>query len=233
MGGGSEDEATMKQLAQRAFREALAAVDIGAALEKNLARDGNLLHVSGLAIDLRDFDSVLAIAFGKAAFAMAEGFAKILGPEYHPEGIMVVPQAPVRELPGWKTFIGGHPVPNAASFEAGQTILERLCRCDERTLIFFLISGGGSSLVEWPLDPAMNLADFQALNAALVTGGASIEEINALRKHLSATKGGRSSCRGAAVDEDHVRDQRRSPRRGISSRLGTHAARSDDGSRRS
>ena len=71
-----------------------------------------------------------------------------------------MPQAPARELPGWRTFVGGHPVPNAASFEAGRAILDRLSRCDERTLIFFLISGGGSSLVEWPLDPAASLRGF-------------------------------------------------------------------------
>ena len=73
----------------------------------------------------------------------------------------------------------------------GSAILERLARCDERTLLFFLISGGGSSLVEQPLDPSVTLADFQQLHSALVTCGAPIEEINVVRKHLSATKGGR------------------------------------------
>jgi glycerate 2-kinase len=184
----------MKDLARHVFREALAAVDIGAALEKNLVRHGSHFHVADLVIDLREFDNVLAIAFGKAAFAMAEGFTEILAPEYRPEGILVVPQAPSHELPGWKTFVGGHPVPNAASFAAGRAILDRLSRCDERTLIFFLISGGGSSLVEWPIDPSATLADFQALHAALVTCGASIEEINTVRKHLSATKGGRMAA---------------------------------------
>jgi len=82
-------------------------------------------------------------------------------------------------------------VPNAGSFAAGQAILNRLARCDERTLIFFLISGGGSALVEQPLDPSQSLEDFQKLHAALVTCGASIDEINTVRKHLSATKGGR------------------------------------------
>jgi glycerate 2-kinase len=184
----------MKDLARQVFRDALAAVDINAALEKNLVRSGSQLQAAGRTIDLREFDSIVAIAFGKSAFAMAEGFARILAPEYHPEGILVVPHAPARELPGWRTFVGGHPVPNAASFEAGRTILERLRKCDQRTLVFFLISGGGSSLVEWPLDPQQSLADFQALHAILVTCGASIEEINVVRKHLSATKGGRMAA---------------------------------------
>ncbi len=184
----------MKDLARQVFKEALAAVDIGAALEKNLARHGSHIHVSDLVIDLREFDTILAIAFGKAAFAMAEEFTEILAPDYSLEGILVVPQAPARDLLGWETFVGGHPVPNPASFEAGRAILDRLSRCDERTLVFFLISGGGSSLVEWPIDPSASLPDFQALNAALVTCGASIEEINTVRKHLSATKGGRMAA---------------------------------------
>lgn len=74
---------------------------------------------------------------------------------------------------------------------AGRAILDRLARCDEDSLIFFLISGGGSSLVEQPLDPAWTLSDFRTLHSALVTCGASIEEINVIRKHVSATKGGR------------------------------------------
>ena len=74
--------------------------------------------------------------------------------------------------------MGGHPVPTVESFAAGKAILERLARCDEQTLVFFLISGGGSSLVELPLDPGVTLADFQKLHSALVTCGAPIEEIN-------------------------------------------------------
>jgi hydroxypyruvate reductase len=69
--------------------------------------------------------------------------------------------------------------------------LELLAGTNARTLIFFLLSGGGSALVEQPLDPAIDLGDLQDLNGLLVTCGASIGEINAVRKHLSAVKGGR------------------------------------------
>ena len=181
----------MKNLAQRVFRETLAAIDIPATLEKTLARSGSRIHAADATIDLRDFSPILAIAYGKASFAMAEGLACALAPDYPPEGILVVPGASPRELPGWKIFAGGHPVPNAGSFAAGRTILQRLALCDDRTLIFFLLSGGGSSLVEQPLDPGVTLEDFQKLHAALVTCGAPIDEMNAVRKHLSATKGGR------------------------------------------
>jgi hydroxypyruvate reductase len=70
-------------------------------------------------------------------------------------------------------------------------VLDLLKRANERTLVFFLMSGGGSALMELPLDPAVGLEDVRALNRLLVNCGASIDEINAVRKHLSAVKGGR------------------------------------------
>jgi glycerate 2-kinase len=181
----------VKQTAQRIFRETLAAIDIPATLERKLARNGSSIRAGDISIDLRDFRSIVAIAYGKASLAMAQGLVRILAPQYSSEGILVVPTAPPAELPGWTSFIGGHPVPNESSFAAGRAILNRLARCDEHTLVFFLISGGGSSLVELPLDPAVTLSDFDQLHSVLVTCGAPIGEINAIRKHLSATKGGR------------------------------------------
>lgn len=181
----------MKQTSRRIFRDTLAAIDIPASLERKLARSGCRIRVGADRIDLGEFSRIVAIAYGKASFAMAWGLSEALGPEYRPEGILVVPAAIDGQLAGWKTFLGGHPVPNAMSFAAGRAILERLARCDEHTLVFFLISGGGSSLVEQPLDRAVALEDFQKLHSVLVSCGASIEEVNTVRKHLSATKGGR------------------------------------------
>jgi glycerate 2-kinase len=182
----------VKQTAQRIFRETLAAIDIPAAMERKLARSGSSIAAGPKArIDLRDFDSIIAIAFGKASHAMAQGFVRVLSPDFRAEGILAVPAALPVESPSWQIFRAGHPLPNAESLAAGHAILDRLRRCDDRTLIFFLISGGGSALVEQPLDPTVTLADFQQLNEALITCGSSIEEINTIRKHLSATKGGR------------------------------------------
>jgi glycerate 2-kinase len=181
----------VKQTAERVFRETLAAIDIPAAMERKLGRSGSSIAAGNGQIDLRDFDSIVAIAFGKASHAMARGLANVLAGDFPIDGILVVPAALPSELPGWEIFRGGHPLPNAESFAAGRAILERLASCDPRTLVFFLISGGGSSMVEQPLDPHLTLADFDQLNAALITCGAPIEHINVVRKHLSATKGGR------------------------------------------
>jgi glycerate 2-kinase len=181
----------VKEAAKRIFRETLAAIDIPVVIARRLARSGTRILSGSSAVDLRDFREIVAIAFGKAAFTMACGLSEVLAPEFRPDGILVVPAAAPHELPGWRTFVGGHPTPNAASFAAGRAILDRLSRCGENTLILFLVSGGGSSLVELPIDPDVTLGDFQQLHSALVTCGAPIGEINTVRKHLSATKGGR------------------------------------------
>ena len=188
----------MKKTAEHVFQHTLTAIDIPAALGRKLDRRGSLISAGGSSdIDLRSFREIVAIAFGKAALAMARGLHEILTPEFPPDGILVVPASLSSPLAGWKTFVGGHPLPTAESFAAGRAILDRLARCDERTLIFFLISGGGSSLVEHPLDAGVTLADFQQLHSALVSCGAPIEEINVVRKHLSATKGGRLAAAAA------------------------------------
>ncbi|MFZ0737409.1 MAG: DUF4147 domain-containing protein [Candidatus Acidiferrales bacterium] len=181
----------MKQAAQKIFRETLAAIDVRDAVASKLGRDGPFIQAGSQQIDLREFREIIAIAYGKAALGMAEGLAEVLAPDFHVTGILVTPSAPSYRLPGWEVFAAGHPVPTSESLAAGRAILNRLKQATQKSLIFFLLSGGGSSLVELPLDPKISLDDFQKLHHALVTCGAPIEEINAVRKHLSATKGGR------------------------------------------
>ena len=120
----------MKQIAQRIFRETVAAMDVRGSVGRKLTRRGSLLEFNQKTLDLGGFREILGIAFGKAAFSMAAGFCDVLATEYRPEGILVVPAAPPRPLPGWKTFIGGHPVPDQGSIAAGRAILERLALCD-------------------------------------------------------------------------------------------------------
>lgn len=180
----------MKEVAQRIFRETLAALDISVTFERRLARRGSRIYAGGSEFDLRKFETIVAIAFGKASLPMANALTRILS-DFRLEGILVTPSQPPHPLAGWQVFVGGHPVPNEASFTAGRAILDRLAECHRHTLVIFLISGGGSSLVDLPLESNVTLEDFQRLHKALVTCGASIDEINTIRKHLSATKGGR------------------------------------------
>jgi hydroxypyruvate reductase len=181
----------LKQLAREIFHETLAGIDIPSAMRQKLARTGSRMDFEGENVDLAAYERIVVIAFGKASVAMARGFAELVGTDFSFEGILVAPHEMVAEVRGFRAMAAGHPIPDEGSVAAAQAIIDLLSGCDGRTLIVFLISGGGSSLVELPHDPAISLEDVQELNRLLVSCGASIAEINAVRKHLSAVKGGR------------------------------------------
>jgi len=192
----------LKQLARQIFHETLASIDIPAALQRKLQRKGTVLLCGGTKVDLRHFEKLRVVAIGKAAHAMVEGLTLVLAPFLRIEGVVSAPTAARRPLAGMKYFVSGHPVPNADSWRAAEAILALLKRCDEKTLVFFLLSGGGSALVELPLDASQTLEDVQQVNRALVTCGAPIEAINTVRKHISAIKGGRlaaAACNATKV----------------------------------
>jgi hydroxypyruvate reductase len=106
-------------------------------------------------------------------------------------GIVAAPVPPVSQLSGFRYFLGGHPIPNQDSLRAGQAVLKAFSTLPEKSLIIYLISGGGSAALEAPIDKEVSLEDLAATYQALVLSGAPIAEINAIRKHLSALKGGR------------------------------------------
>jgi len=183
--------ADLKQLARQIFHETLAAIDIPATMQRKLRRAGTRLLCDGKIFDLREFDKLRVVAIGKAAHAMVDGLALVLAPFLRFEGVVSAPTTPRKTLPGMKYFLGGHPIPNEESWKAAEAVLALLKNSDEKTLVFFLLSGGGSALLELPLERSLTLEDVQQMNRTLVTCGASIEEMNALRKHVSAVKGGR------------------------------------------
>ena len=192
----------LKQIALQIFHETLAAIDIPATMQRKLRRKGALLVCGETRLDLGDFEKLRVVAIGKAAHAMVEGLTLVLAPFLRIEGVVSAPTAARRPLAGMKYFVSGHPVPNADSWRAAEAILALLKRCDEKTLVFFLLSGGGSALVELPLDASQTLEDVQQVNRALVTCGAPIEAINTVRKHISAIKGGRlaaAACNATKV----------------------------------
>ncbi|MBZ5527205.1 MAG: DUF4147 domain-containing protein [Acidobacteriia bacterium] len=181
----------LKHLARSLFAETLAGISIPDTMRRKLRREDSRIRCAGSVINLREFDSLRVVAYGKATHAMLEGLAAVLGPHFPFTGVASAPVAPPRPLPGMRYFTGGHPLPNEDSLAAAREILALLAGCDERTLIFFLLTGGGSALVEQLLVPGSTLDDIQSLHRALVTCGAPIDSMNAVRKHLSAVKGGR------------------------------------------
>jgi len=183
--------ADLKQLARLIFHETLAAIDIPAAMQRKLPLEGSLLRCGDTAIDLRSFSKIRTVAIGKAAHAMLDGLRALLPYDIRFEGVASAPTPPNLPLPGVQYFVGGHPIPNAESWAAAEAALALLKKCDEATLVFFLLSGGGSALSELPLDSRMTLEDVQQFYRTLVTCGAPIAAMNAVRKHVSAVKGGR------------------------------------------
>ncbi len=186
-----------KQLAREIFRDTLAALDIPWAMEQKLALAGSRLILENGAVELSGGPALFVIAVGKAAHAMASGLRAFLPGSYAFRGVVAAPTKPEALFPGLAYFVAGHPNPNQDSWRAAEAILALLREADERSVVFFLLSGGGSALLELPLVPGMRLEDLQAANHALVTCGASIEAMNTVRRHLSAVKGGRLALAAA------------------------------------
>ena len=129
------------------------------------------------------------VAFGKGACSMARGALEALGSAEG--GVVVVPEGMACSLPGLETLESTHPLPSERSVRAAEAVLEwaRTARSSGRTLVA-LISGGGSALVEKPVE-GIPLEDLVEANRVLLQSGLSILEINTVRKHLSLVKGGR------------------------------------------
>ena len=179
----------MRARVREIFDHALSECSIPRALGQKLERNERYLQVDEMVYDLGAFTRVLAISIGKAGYSLAENFAGLLDTEL--TGIIAAPGEAPAELPGFQYFSGGHPLPNEDSLRAGEAILQLVTGLSPETLVVFLISGGASAIAEKPIRSQISLADVVQTYRALVHSGAPIAEINAIRKHLSALKGGR------------------------------------------
>jgi glycerate 2-kinase len=181
----------LRATARAIFAHALAACGVEAAFDRHLRIAGSILTLPSGPVDL-SASRVIVIALGKAAVPMLQALLRRLPPALPVEGVCVGPQRP--DSPGPHQiayYAGGHPLPNADSFEAARRALRLLGTADPETFVFFLVSGGGSALFELPLDPSISLEDTIAFHRILVGCGGTIAEINTVRKHFSAVKGGR------------------------------------------
>lgn len=120
---------------------------------------------------------------------MAIGLEEGLGDNFT-AGLISAPDPPLH-LKRWRSFIGGHPLPNQASLEAARAAFALLGRANaEEAHVVFLISGGGSAMLEWPINNEITLDDLRKTNQTLIACGARINEINSVRRAFSAVKGG-------------------------------------------
>ncbi|MDQ6670563.1 MAG: glycerate kinase [Chloroflexota bacterium] len=171
------------------LRAALAAVEPAQAVRRALSVEGADLVVGGRRYPLGEVPRVLVVGAGKASAPMAAAVEDVLGDRAAIEGCVTVRYghtAPTRSV---RIREAGHPVPDSAGLESTRAIVELLEDAGAGDLVVCVISGGGSALLTLPAD-GVTLEDLQHTTDALLRSGASINEINVVRKHLDTVKGG-------------------------------------------
>lgn len=173
----------------RILAAAVNAVDPAEAVRRHVQRQGERLIVAGREYDLTAFRRVFLLGLGKASVRMAGALAAMLEGRLA-AGLVVTKHAgPAGREEGLVVLEADHPLPGRRSLEAGERAAAFLADLEPDDLLFCLISGGGSALVSAPAE-GVSLEDLQALTGALLACGASISEMNALRRRLDRLKGG-------------------------------------------
>ncbi len=180
-------------VARELQQAALTAVEPAAAVRRHVCREGDALIVADRRYDLRDYERVLVVGGGKAAVPMTTAVADILD-DRPVAGVIVTkyghgkipnpkPQTPIRLVEA------GHPMPDENSVRGARAVADLARQATERDLVVCLISGGCSALLTLPV-AVLDLTGLQALTDALLRSGATIQEVNTVRKHCSLIKGG-------------------------------------------
>jgi glycerate 2-kinase len=189
----------MRVTARHFFEHALGESSIDRAFERHVSCERGVLRVCEDLYDLHSYNRVLVISIGKAAHSMVSALEIQAGDKF--EGIVASSVQVSSQARGFRYFQGGHPTPNEESIRAAESILKSLSVQNAASLVIFMLSGGGSSIAEKPIDDEISLHDLIATYRALVHSGAPIAEINAIRKHLSAIKGGRLARAALAAQQ--------------------------------
>jgi glycerate 2-kinase len=179
----------MRDVAREIFGASLQYASIEAAFQRSVSCERRVLRIGEDLHDLDSFNRIFVVSIGKAAHAMVAALDAQVGSGL--EGIVATSVAPTSQVRGFRYFCAGHPTPTAESIQAAGAILKSLNALDANSLVIFMISGGGSSMVEKPFDDEILLPDLIETYRVLLHSGAPIAEMNAIRKHLSAVKGGR------------------------------------------
>jgi hydroxypyruvate reductase len=207
----------LHKAAREIYSGALKSVDAGDAVRRAVRVEDSGLKIVDTTFNLKNRSAgIYSVAIGKAAWPAASALTEILG-ERLTAGVITAPstensradaatdqqiQVNTSFYDRWRVFKGGHPLPDLQSLYAARAAFDLLRRTDdERALVIFLISGGGSAMIEWPRDEHTTLEDLRKMNDTLVSCGASIAEINAVRRAASAVKGGGLSARAPHCDQ--------------------------------
>ncbi len=179
----------LRKDARAIFAAALDAADPTDAVRRAVRVEGARLLIAGRAYDLTAFERVIVLGAGKATPAMAQALDEMLGDRIN-HGLIVTKYGHALALRRIRTLLAGHPVPDEKGMQAALQIEAMARDAGRDDLVIFLISGGGSALLPAPVE-GISLHEKQATTRALLRCGATIGELNAVRKHLSRLKGGR------------------------------------------
>lgn len=203
----------LKETAKRVFLGTLKAIEPDSVIKHKLRVDGETLSLGSEQIPLDGFTEVVLIGMGKASLKMGCAVENLLGHRVK-RGLLVTDRRSSVSARS-EVVVGGHPLPDANSLIAGERIVELVRSCGDGALIIFLVSGGGSALVELPVSRSISLEDLRVTNQVLIGCGATIREINIIRKSLSRIKGGglgwlarNSKCVGLYISDVNPGDLR-------------------------
>ncbi|MBI3970985.1 MAG: glycerate kinase [Chloroflexi bacterium] len=187
-----------RDLAWQVMRAALAAVDPAQAVRNALRREDDSLYLGDRKYDLATYRRVIVVGAGKASGPMARAVEDVLGDRID-TGLVNVKYGYTDETHRIRLREAGHPLPDENGLAGTREIVELLAGAGKRDLVLCLISGGGSALLMLPED-GISLADFQVLTQVLLRSGATINQINTIRKHIERVKGGRLAQVAAPAD---------------------------------
>lgn len=183
------EERDLRESAQTILKTALKAVDPYNLVFEQIKRiKDKLIFKSGFELDLSKYKNVYLLGIGKGVAPMARAVSKILGENFTSGDIIVKYEhgEPVEKI---TVHEAGHPIPDENTLKASSTVLKKIKNLNDTDLVLVLITGGGSALFE-KLPDSVSLTDLQILNELLLSCGATIHEINCVRKHISYIKGG-------------------------------------------
>ncbi len=151
--------------------------------------DGDMLLVQGERYDLNQYERIFVLGSGKAAVPMAEALEQLLGERIY-AGVVVSPSCEAMALQRITCMEADHPIPTEKSLEGANALIQMLRQCRKNDLFIYLLSGGSSALIEMPVE-GVTLAEIQMTTDLMLKNALNISQINSIRKHLSAIKGGR------------------------------------------
>jgi hydroxypyruvate reductase len=184
------DPATRERraLVTRVMQAALAAVEPGEAVRRALRREGDRLTVADRSYNLNTYDRVVVVGAGKASAPMAAAVEEIVG-ERVADGLVVVKHGHTHPTRVVQLREASHPIPDESCVNGTAELVALLGTTGPRDLVVVVLSGGGSALMLLPAD-GISLADMQQTTDLLLRAGATINELNTIRKHLEQAKGG-------------------------------------------